>query len=74
MHNIYFTFNTNVYCVSLLAQTVKNPLAIQETSVISLGGKDSVEKAMANHSSILTWEIPWTGEPSGLHGVTKSGT
>ena len=69
MHNIYFTFNTNVYCVSMLAQTVKNPPVIQETSVISLGGKDSLEKAMANHSCILTWEIPWTGEPSGLQSM-----
>ena len=26
---------------------------------------------MAPHSSILAWEIPWTEEPGGLHGVTR---
>ena len=34
----------------------------------------ALEKAMATHSSILAWEIPWTQEPGGLSsGVTKSG-
>ena len=28
----------------------------------SLGGEDPLEKEMDTHSSILTWEIPWTGE------------
>ena len=31
------------------------------------GSKDALEKAMATHSSILAWEIPWTEEPGGLH-------
>ena len=26
---------------------------------------------MATHSSILAWEIPWTEEPDGVHGITK---
>ena len=30
------------------------------------GQKDSLEKAMATHSSILAWRIPWTEEPGGL--------
>ena len=51
-----------------MAQTVAMS-AIQETQVQSLGGKDSLEKAMANNSSILTWEIPWTEEPSGLQSM-----
>ena len=46
-----------------MAQLVKNPSAMQETQVLSLGGEDSLEKEMATHSSILTWEIPWTEEP-----------
>ena len=51
---------------SLVAQMVKNPRAIQETQVQSLGWEDSLEKGMANHSSIVAWRIPWTEEPSGL--------
>ena len=45
---------------------VKNPPALQETQILSLGWKDPLEKEMATHSSILAWEIPGTGEPSGL--------
>ena len=51
---------------SLVAQTVKCLCAMQETWVQFLGEKDSLEKEMAAHSSILAWEIPWTGEPEGL--------
>ena len=36
-----------------------------------LGQEDPLEKEMATHSSILAWEIPWTEEPGGLHGVAK---
>ena len=43
---------------SLVAQTVKNPLAIWETWVQSLGWEDPLEKDMATHSSILAWRIP----------------
>jgi len=43
---------------SLVAQTVKNPLAIQETWVQSLGWEDPLEEVMATHSSILAWRIP----------------
>ena len=39
---------------------VKNPLAMQETWVRSLGQEDPLEEEMATHSSILAWEIPWT--------------
>ena len=39
---------------------------MQEPGDRSLGGDDPLEKAMATHSSILTWEIPWTEEPGGL--------
>ena len=46
---------------------VKNPLAMQETQVQSLGWEDPMEKGMTTHSSILTWKIPWTEEPGGLH-------
>ena len=43
---------------------VKNPPAMQETWVQSVG--DPLEKGMANHSSILAWRIPWTEEAGGL--------
>ena len=55
---------------------VKNPLAMQETRVQSLGHQDPPEKEMATHSSILAWKIPWTEEPGGLQfmGSRKSQT
>ena len=37
---------------------VKNPPARQEMWVQSWGQVDPLEKEMATHSSILTWEIP----------------
>ena len=43
---------------SLVAQTIKNPPAMQETQVQFLGWEDPLEKGMATHSSILAWEIP----------------
>ena len=45
---------------SLVAQLVKNPPAMQETWVQSLGWEDPLEKEKATHSSILAWRIPWT--------------
>ena len=34
-----------------------------------MGGEYPLEKKMATHSSILSWEIPWTEEPSGLQSM-----
>ena len=45
---------------SLLAQLVKNPPAMRETGVQSLGWEDPLETGKATHSSILAWRIPWT--------------
>ena len=45
---------------SLVAQLVKNPPAMWETCVRSLGWEVPLEKGMATHSSILAWKIPWT--------------
>ena len=50
----------------MAAQMVKNPPAMQETQVQSLGQEDPLEKEMATHSSILAWRIPWTEDPDGL--------
>ena len=54
---------------SLVAQLVKNPPAMWETWLQSLGWEDPLEKRKATHSSILAWRIPWT-----VHGVAKSWT
>ena len=53
----------------LVAQTVKNLIAMQETQIGSLGQEDPLEKEMASHSSILAWEIPWTEEPGGQQSI-----
>ena len=52
-----------------MAQTVKNLLANAGDMGSILGWKDSLEKEMATHSSILAWEIPWTEEPDGLQSM-----
>ena len=51
---------------SLVAQLVKNPPAVRETQVRSLGWVDPLEKGNASPSSILAWRIPWT-----VHGGHK---
>ena len=51
---------------SLVAQLVKNPPAMRETWVQSLGWEDPLAKGKATHSSILAWRIPWTEEHGGL--------
>ena len=48
-----------------MPQVVKNPPAMQETQVQSLGREDPLEKGMAIHSSVLAWGLPWTEEPAG---------
>ena len=54
---------------SLVAQTIKNLPAMQETWVQSLGWEDALEEGMAAHSSILAWRIPWTEEPGRLQSM-----
>ena len=54
---------------SLVAQTLKNLPAVQETRIQSLGWEYPVEKKMATHSSILAGKIPWTEEPGGLQSM-----
>ena len=48
---------------------VKSPPAVWETWVRPLGWEDSLEKAMATHSSILAWRITWAEEPGGLQSL-----
>ena len=54
---------------SLVAQTVKNLPAMQETLVRFLGQVDPLEKGMATHSSILAWKISLTEETGGLQSM-----
>ena len=59
-----------------MAQPIKNPPAMQETWVPSLGWEDPLEEDMATHTSILIWKIPkdrgaWQAI---VHGVAKSWT
>ena len=48
---------------------VKNPPAIQETLVRSLGQEDRLQKEMTTYSSTLGWEIPWTEKPGRLQSM-----
>ena len=54
---------------SLVVQMIKNPPAMQETWVRSLGWEDPLEEGKVTHSSILAWRIPWTEEPRGLQSM-----
>ena len=59
-----------------MAQTVKNPPAMQETWVKSLDWEDALEEDMATYPSILAWRIPMDRGAWGAidHGVAKSWT
>ena len=66
--------HTPMFIASLVAQMVKNPPAMWETWVQSLGWEDTLEEGMATHSRILAWRIPidrgaW---PATVHEVTNS--
>ena len=67
---------TSIIWSSLVAQLVKNPPAMQETWVRSLGWEDPLEEGMATHSSIFAGRIPvdrgaWWAV---VHGVAESDT
>ena len=68
IYNILNLF-TKYQGASLVAQSVKNLPAMQETQVQFLGQEDPLEKEMATHSSIIDWRIPWTEEPGRLQSV-----
>ena len=53
----------------MAVQLVKNPPAMQETWVRSLGWEDPLEEGMATHSSILAWKIPWMEKPGRLQSM-----
>ena len=51
---------------TLVALTVKDLPAVQETQIPSPSQTDPLENEMATHSSTLAWKIPWAKEPGGL--------
>ena len=71
---MYTSFDENMYIFGvygtfLVAQMVKNLLAMQEIWVQFLSQEDPLAKGMATNSSILAWTIPWTEEPGGLQSM-----
>ena len=64
-----FEWKSTIIRASLVAQLVRNPPAVQESWVRSLGQEDPLEKSMATLSSIPAWKIPWIEEPSGLQST-----
>ena len=72
MQRVKFNWMTNtltffrLHSSSLVAQMAKNPPAMQETQIRSLGQEDPLEKGMATHSCNLAWRILWTEGPGGL--------
>ena len=65
----FLEFSPVLLKASLVAQTVNNLPAMQETWVRSLSEEDPSEEETATHSSILGWRIPWTEEPGELQSV-----
>jgi len=67
MWNLKYDMNEPIYGASLVALTVKNPPAMPEIWVQSLGREEPLEKEMETHSNSLVWEISWTEEAGGLY-------
>ena len=68
---VWLNWVTYTFKTSLVAWMVKNLPVMQETWVWSLGREDPLKKGMATHSSILTWKIPWRGEPGGFQSMAS---
>ena len=79
---LFFKYSQNstgvvIAWASQVALVVKNPPAHagdanDEDSVPGSGRCPG--EGMVTHSSIIAWEMPWTEEPSGIHGVPQSWT
>ena len=74
--NVLIIYKYTKCTTSLVAQRVKNPPAVQDTWVWSLGWEDLLEAGTAIHFSMLAWRIPMdrTAWQAAVHGVTKSQT
>ena len=69
LHSLHTSFCLCDLWATCAAQLVENLPAMWETWVQSPGWEDPLEKAMATHSSILAWKIPWTEESGGLQSM-----
>ena len=68
-----FSYDLTHLWASLIAQTVKNLPAMQETWVQYLGWEDPLEEDMVIHSSILAWRISDRGAwMATVHGIAKN--
>ena len=52
-----------------VGSVVRNPPAVQETWIQSMGQENPLEREIATRSSILTWKIPWMEESGGLQSM-----
>ena len=66
LSKLFWGLNDIILRTGVSLVSVKNPPAMWETWVRSLGREDPLEKAMATHSSTLAWRIPWREEPGRL--------
>ena len=73
IEHTFYSADGNFPRASLVAQSVKNLPAMQETWVWSLGWEDPLEEGIATHSSILAWRIPMDRgtQQAAVHGVRK---
>ena len=69
--HIFVRLKQAISTAFLVAQTVKDLPAMQETWARSLGREDPLEEGMVTHSSLLAWGIPWTEEPGGLQSMGR---
>ena len=67
-NNLLLKYRLIIHWAPLMAQTVKNLTAMQETQLLYLGQEDSLEKGMVTYPSILAYRIPWTEK----HGWLQS--
>ena len=64
-----FSWTLDCLGASQVAQWVKNPPAVLQTQIRSLGQEDTLEEEVATPSSILALETPWTEEPGRLWSI-----
>ena len=67
--SMYTIIFSNLSCIVIFTTTEKNPPAMQETWVPSLGWEDPLEEAMATHCSILAWRVLLTEEAGELQSI-----
>ena len=62
-------FNSHLACIRYYGSVKTLPASAGDAG--DMGGEDVLEEEMANHSSILGWEFPWTEEPGGLQSMVS---